>query len=102
MLHTLAIGMPGLFEWIIIGGLGLLIFGKRLPEVGRGVGQMIVNFKRGMRDVETEVEQIDEELDRQPSRRTLPANQPAQSDFKFDPYTGKPVESSSTNPAGKQ
>ena len=45
MLHTLALGMPGPFEWIIIAGLGLLIFGKRLPEVGRSLGRGIREFK---------------------------------------------------------
>ena len=44
MLHTLAFGMPGPFEWIIIAGLGLLIFGKRLPEVGKSLGKGIVEF----------------------------------------------------------
>ena len=42
MLHTLAISMPGLTEWIIIGALGLLIFGKRLPEVGRSLGNSLL------------------------------------------------------------
>ena len=45
MLHTLAIGMPGPFEWMIIAGLGLLIFGKRLPEVGRSLGK---GFRKGL------------------------------------------------------
>jgi hypothetical protein len=29
---ALAFGMPGPLEWIIIAALGLLIFGKRLPD----------------------------------------------------------------------
>ena len=49
MAYTLALGMPGLTEWIIIGALGLLIFGKRLPEVGRSLGKGIVEFKKGPR-----------------------------------------------------
>lgn len=52
MLHTLAISMPGLTEWIIIGALGLLIFGKRLPEVGRSLGKGIVEFKKGLKGIE--------------------------------------------------
>ena len=34
----------------------LLIFGaKRIPEIGRSIGKGIQEFKKGMRDVETEL-----------------------------------------------
>lgn len=45
---------PGPFEMMMIAGLGLLIFGRRLPEVGRSIGKTIVEFKRGMREIEQE------------------------------------------------
>ncbi len=54
--NTLAIGMPGTFEWIIIGFIGLLLFGKRLPEVGKGVAKGIVEFKKGLAGIEDEVD----------------------------------------------
>ena len=41
MLHSLAFQMPGLGEWIVIGAIGLLLFGKRLPEVGKSLGKGI-------------------------------------------------------------
>lgn len=47
----------GMFEMILLGGLGLLLFGKRLPEVGRSLGRSIVEFKKGLKGVEDEVEQ---------------------------------------------
>ena len=86
--HTLALGMPGMTEWIIIGALGLLIFGKRLPEVGKGVGQAIVNFKRGLREAETEIEQVDQDVDRRPKL----TQQQTPTGYKYDPHTGKPIE----------
>ncbi|MHC5002614.1 MAG: Sec-independent protein translocase subunit TatA/TatB [Planctomycetota bacterium] len=49
-------GLPGGGEWIILLILGLLIFGRRLPEVGRSIGKSIVEFKRGIKDIETDVE----------------------------------------------
>ena len=55
MLHLLA-WVPGPLEWIIIATLGLLFFGKRLPEVGRSLGKGIVEFKRGLKGVENEIE----------------------------------------------
>ena len=65
---TLAFGMPGWQELLILGVIGLLIFGKRLPEVGRSIGKGIVEFKKGLAGVDEEVDaavqrqkQIDEE-----------------------------------------
>ena len=96
MLHTLAIGMPGPFEWMIIAGLGLLIFGKRLPEVGRSLGKGIVEFKRGLKSVEDEVSMVDDDIDR--PRKQIP-HDPA---HKFDPFTGKPLgETTETSPSTK-
>ena len=52
----LALGMPGPFELILLTGLGLLFFGRRLPEVGRSIGQTIVQFKKGLNDVTAEAD----------------------------------------------
>ncbi len=38
----------GIVELGILLMVGLLIFGKRLPEVGRGLGRSISEFKRGI------------------------------------------------------
>jgi sec-independent protein translocase protein TatA len=62
----LAFGFPGGWEWIVLLVLGLLIFGRRLPEVGRSIGRSIVEFKRGIKGIEDEIEQ---ESTRRPSAR---------------------------------
>ncbi len=49
-------GMPGGIEWIVILIVALLIFGKRLPEVMKSLGKGIVEFKKGVKGVEDEVE----------------------------------------------
>lgn len=44
------LGMP---ELIVIMGIGFLVFGgKKLPELGAGLGKGIKAFKTGLRDVE--------------------------------------------------
>lgn len=48
--------MPGPWEMAIIAVLGILIFGKRLPEVGRGIGKSIVEFKKGLAGIDEEVD----------------------------------------------
>lgn len=50
-------GAPGLPELIIFGTIALLLFGKRLPEVARSLGKGIVEFKKGVRGIEDEVNQ---------------------------------------------
>ena len=48
---------PGPTEMIIIGIIALLLFGKRLPEVARSLGKGIVEFKKGVRGIEDDVDQ---------------------------------------------
>ena len=45
----------GPMEIVIILFIALLIFGRRLPEVGRSLGKSLVEFKKGMRGIEDEV-----------------------------------------------
>lgn len=52
----LAISLPGGSEWIIIAIIGLLLFGKRLPEVGKSLGKSIVEFKKGLRGIEEDLD----------------------------------------------
>ena len=52
---VLGLGIPGGWEWLVVAVIALLLFGKRLPEVARSVGKGIVEFKKGLRDVEDEV-----------------------------------------------
>jgi sec-independent protein translocase protein TatA len=43
-------------EILILLVIGVLFFGKRLPEVGRYLGKGIVEFKKGMKGLEDEIE----------------------------------------------
>lgn len=47
---------PGPFEIIIIAMIVLLLFGNRLPSVMRSMGQGIVEFKKGIRGIENEID----------------------------------------------
>ena len=80
MCHTLLIaGLPMGVEWIIILVVALLIFGKRLPEVGKSLGKGIVEFKRGLKGVQDEVDEVSREVEDASSRPSLePKQDPAQ------------------------
>lgn len=43
-------------EMIVVGIIALLLFGKRLPEVARSLGKGVVEFKKGLRGIEDDVE----------------------------------------------
>jgi len=40
---------------LLLLGIGILLFGKRLPEVGRSLGKGLLEFKKGMKGLEDEV-----------------------------------------------
>jgi sec-independent protein translocase protein TatA len=41
----------GPMEMMVVMGIAVLLFGKRLPEVGRSLGKGIVEFKKGLQGV---------------------------------------------------
>ena len=56
----LFIGLPGGMEWIIILLIVLVLFGaNRLPQLAKGMGESIRNFKQGMAEAEAEDEKKD-------------------------------------------
>jgi sec-independent protein translocase protein TatA len=86
---------PSMGELIVIAAIGLLLFGKRLPEVGRSLGKGIVEFKKGLKGIDEDVEAAANKQQSNYEVKTLPPQeekQPAQPSYKFDPYTGKPIE----------
>lgn len=98
--------MPSLFaimgigppEMIVLGVIAVLLFGNRLPSVMRSLGQGMVEFKKGLRGMEEEIESAartntrhvayEDDLD---DRETVSAP-------KFEPPTSEPkAESSAEN-----
>jgi sec-independent protein translocase protein TatA len=62
-MSSLAFYTPGIWEILAILLVALLLFGRRLPEVGRSLGRGIVEFKKGLRNVEDEIERASSEDD---------------------------------------
>ena len=46
----------GPWEVIVIALVALLLFGHRLPDVARSAGKAVVEFKKGLRDIEADVD----------------------------------------------
>ena len=87
--------MFGLGHWeiIIILVFALLIFGRRLPEVARSLGKGIVEFKKGVRGIEDEVDQNTNE-----TTRKMPLPPPPGFPGAQDP--GQPVDPADPVPPG--
>jgi len=58
------VGLPTGSEWIIILVVAVLIFGRRLPEIARGLGKSITEFKKGIKDTEDEIDDAMKESDK--------------------------------------
>ena len=98
----IGLGSVGPMETMIIMGIAVLLFGKRLPEVGRSLGKGIVEFKKGLRGIEENFDMTSDISSHTPSRRgddRSSSHRPGSSDDasssssvpKFEPPTSAPV-----------
>lgn len=57
-------GGIGYAEIILIGIVAVVLFGSRLPEVARSVGQSYTQFRKGLNDIQSSVKsELDKEID---------------------------------------
>lgn len=77
---TLAfLSMPSGWEWMIVLAIGLLIFGRRLPDVGRSIGKTVVEFRKGIREVEDDIKSADKAPAKsEPAQQSLPSEAEAE------------------------
>ncbi len=73
-------------EILLLLVLGVLLFGRKLPDIGRSLGKTVVEVKKGLKGIEDEVSEptaqrasIDPEPIKAPTRVTASSNTP-----KFD------------------
>jgi sec-independent protein translocase protein TatA len=58
---------PG--ELLVVGVIAVLLFGQRLPEVGRSIGKSLMEFKKGLNDIKSEMNVATMDTPSRPTRR---------------------------------
>ena len=43
-------------ELMIVGAIAVLLFGNKLPSVARSLGKSMTEFKKGMTDIQTDLQ----------------------------------------------
>lgn len=84
-LVLLAMMTPTLIAIVVIAGF--LLFGRRLPEMGRSLGKAIVEFKKGLSGIEDDIHNAG-----QPAAGAPPAPPPA-----IEPPRGQPAQGAYAN-----
>ena len=84
------IGTLGTTELMVILFLALLMFGGRLPDVARSMGRSVNQFKRGLKD-------IDDNMNRDDKPAYVPP--PSLPRSTMTPAAGEPAQSASTTAA---
>jgi sec-independent protein translocase protein TatA len=61
---TKILGMwtPGPLELIVIAVVALLILGRRLPEIARGLGKSLAEFKKGAKEAKDVKNDLENEM----------------------------------------
>jgi sec-independent protein translocase protein TatA len=81
---------PG--ELLVVGIVALIVFGSRLPEVARSLGKGVVEFRKGLRDIE-------EDIQREPSSKpSQELNYTANDSVPSPPLKNSTVSSHSSEP----
>ena len=72
-MNIMLAGFIGGWEMVLILAVALLLFGsKKLPELAKGLGQGIKEFKKATRDVTDEMHNAMEETPAPPPQKKLP------------------------------
>ena len=97
----LPFGGIGTGEMLVLGILAVLLFGSRLPEMGRSIGRGLMEFKKGLSGIEEEIRSATQT--NPPPRRTTaqrtfnPLDDREESTApKFEPPPAEPRTESST------
>jgi len=81
------------WEMVLLFVVALLLFGKRLPEVARSLGKGMMEFKKGLYDIQDEVTSAANSRSSSSQSRPIPADAREETTApKFEPPKYEPSE----------
>ncbi len=87
------IGPLGVPELLIILVVVLLVFGpRRLPEMAKGIGQSVREFRKGIRDMKNDIDSDDEPKQATPKQATVVESATTPSTQTVSAVTAQPAE----------
>ena len=87
------IGSLGPAEMLFVGVIALLLFGKKLPEVARSLGKGVIEFKKGLRGIEDDIDvnPYSARYDNNSNSRPTPKDESVETSApKFEPPKSEP------------
>jgi len=78
----------GPFEIVVIGAIAVMLYGRRLPEVGRTVGKTLGELRRQWATLAADMDlaaHIDGRVPVRPARTALPRDEAVATAPRFDP-----------------
>jgi sec-independent protein translocase protein TatA len=100
MLPIAFLGPLGPGEMLFVGIIALLLFGKKLPEVARSLGKGVIEFKKGLRGIEDDIDTnvYSSRNDGSSTPRPLPKDESVESTApKFEPPKSEPTQTHSSD-----
>jgi sec-independent protein translocase protein TatA len=87
-MNTFALVVPGPTEWVVILVIVLVLFGaKKLPELARGLGQGLNEFRKARDEFSKELQQAAQDVKLEP--QNIQPCQPGQSSQSEQPAPAK-------------
>jgi sec-independent protein translocase protein TatA len=66
-------GLEGPWHWLFIMVVVLLLFGNRLPQVMRSLGRGVVEFKKGLQDINDDIKESTAKIENAEPRQSIPS-----------------------------
>ncbi|MBN2216482.1 MAG: twin-arginine translocase TatA/TatE family subunit [Pirellulales bacterium] len=83
---------PG--ELVIVGIIAVLLFGERLPEVGRSLGRSLIEFRKGLHEIQNEFHRSVESSSPEPREIASELDREEPTAPRFEPPRAEPRDAS--------
>jgi sec-independent protein translocase protein TatA len=91
----------GMQELVVIGIVAVILFGKRLPEVAKSLGKSYSEFRRGLADIQSQMDLSDIYSTRSTPSSYSSESTPAYDEDDYEQATAPKFEPPASEPGGE-